>query len=224
MKKVIEIHSDGACSNNQGEISPGGWAAILVAKDEAGKIVTRKEVTGGHPNTSNQKMELMAAIGGLKALTSPGTEVTLFTDSKYVVDGMTEWIHNLNKKGWKGSNKKPVKNRDLWEELDAVASQHSVTWNWVKGHNGDPLNEEADDLAVVACEDYKGTGLVKAAEVLRTSDNGLAITDIMNIRDEELLDMLINLCKDGDFSKGTFADDTVLLQQLRYEAKSRMEK
>ena len=157
---MVEIHTDGACSGNnvvpgKDKVAPGGWAAILIAKDEEGALRKKISVWGGSPNTSNQTKVLPAAIEGLKALEKPSVTLTLFTDSKYVSDGMTTWIENWKKKGWKGSNKKPIKNKELWQELDAVASEHNITWQWVKGHNGDPLNEEVDTLAVEACEEYK---------------------------------------------------------------------
>jgi len=136
MSHVI-IHTDGACKGNPG---PGGWGAILQA---AGKC---KEMSGGEPVTTNNRMELMAAIMALEALTRP-CRVDLHTDSKYVMDGITSWIHGWKARGWKTADKKPVKNDDLWKRLDAARARHEVKWHWVKGHAGHELNERADQLA-----------------------------------------------------------------------------
>ncbi len=136
MSPVI-VHTDGACKGNPG---PGGWGAILQA---GGKT---KELCGGEPVTTNNRMELMAAIMALEALTRP-CQVELHTDSKYVMTGITEWIHGWKARGWKTADKKPVKNDDLWKRLDAARARHDVKWRWVKGHAGHALNERADQLA-----------------------------------------------------------------------------
>ncbi|MDZ4363337.1 ribonuclease HI [Brevundimonas sp.] len=136
MSHVI-IHTDGACKGNPG---PGGWGAILQA---GGKT---KEMCGGEPLTTNNRMELMAAIQALEALTRP-CRIDLHTDSKYVMDGITSWIHGWKARGWKTADKKPVKNDDLWKRLDTARSRHDVKWHWVKGHAGHELNERADQLA-----------------------------------------------------------------------------
>jgi ribonuclease HI len=137
MTPKVVIYTDGACSGNPG---PGGWGAILIAGGH------RKELWGGDPATTNNRMELMAAIQALEALTKP-CEVELHTDSKYVQDGISQWIHGWKKRGWKTADKKPVKNEDLWRRLDEARLRHKVQWKWVKGHAGDELNEHADALA-----------------------------------------------------------------------------
>lgn len=136
------IHTDGACIGNPG---PGGWAAILQLMDGA-KQKLRKEVVGSDPDTTNNKMELTAAIEALKVIQSD-RPIVIRSDSQYVIKGMTEWLPNWKAKGWKNAQKKPVENRELWEALDALASSRSIKWEWVRGHNGDPLNEEVDRLA-----------------------------------------------------------------------------
>ena len=136
MSHVI-IHTDGACKGNPG---PGGWGAILQA---SGKT---KELCGGEPLTTNNRMELTAAIMALEALTRP-CKIDLHTDSKYVMDGITSWIHGWKARGWKTADKKPVKNDDLWKRLDVARTRHEVKWHWVKGHAGHELNERADGLA-----------------------------------------------------------------------------
>jgi len=133
----VTIHTDGACKGNPG---PGGWGAILQA---AGKS---KELSGGESLTTNNRMELTAAIMALEALTRP-CRVDLHTDSKYVMDGITGWIHGWKARGWKTADRKPVKNADLWQRLDAARARHEVRWHWVKGHAGHELNERADQLA-----------------------------------------------------------------------------
>ena len=137
MTTTIEIYTDGACRGNPG---PGGWGALLIAGRH------RKTLHGGEPETTNNRMELTAAIEALNALKRPST-VALHTDSKYVMHGITEWMHNWKKRGWKTANRKPVKNQDLWMALDEAIARHDITWKWVKGHDGDPGNEEADRLA-----------------------------------------------------------------------------
>jgi len=133
----VEIATDGACKGNPGK---GGWGVVLRMGD------TEKELSGGEAHTTNNRMEMMAAIQGLKALTRP-CRVTLSTDSRYVMDGLTKWIHGWMKNGWKTADRKPVKNADLWQELLAAAKPHQVKWVWVKGHAGHPDNERADKLA-----------------------------------------------------------------------------
>ena len=137
MSHVI-IHTDGACKGNPG---PGGWGAIL--QSGGGH---EKELWGGEPLTTNNRMELMAAIMALEALTRP-CRVDLHTDSKYVMQGIEQWIHGWKARGWKTADKKPVKNEDLWKRLDAARARHDVKWHWVKGHAGHELNERADGLA-----------------------------------------------------------------------------
>ncbi|HEY5974708.1 MAG TPA: ribonuclease HI [Geobacteraceae bacterium] len=137
MSMKVEIFCDGACSGNPG---PGGWGTIL---RYGGK---EKELSGGAPDTTNNRMELTAAIEGLAALTRP-CQVVLTTDSQYLVKGMTEWLPGWQKKGWLNSKKEPVLNRDLWERLAALAGQHRVDWRWVRGHNGHAENERCDELA-----------------------------------------------------------------------------
>jgi ribonuclease HI len=136
MTEVV-IHTDGACSGNPG---PGGWGAIL----SHGDVI--KELHGGEPATTNNRMELMAAIAGLEALTRPA-EVTIWTDSTYVKNGITTWVKNWQRNNWKTADKKPVKNEDLWRRLVELDNQYKPTWKWVKGHAGDPGNERADELA-----------------------------------------------------------------------------
>ncbi|TAJ51699.1 MAG: ribonuclease HI [Nevskiaceae bacterium] len=136
-RKAVLIHTDGACRGNPG---PGGWGARL---EFNGKV---KELCGGEDDTTNNRMELMAAIQALEALKEP-CRVTLYTDSNYVRSGITEWLRGWKAKGWRTADKKPVKNQDLWQRLDAAAAVHEVDWRWVKGHAGDPGNEAADRLA-----------------------------------------------------------------------------
>ena len=137
MTPQVVIYTDGACSGNPG---PGGWGAILTLGQNV------KEICGGEPDTTNDRMELMAAIRALDALTKP-CSVELHTDSTYVMKGISEWIHNWKRRGWRTADNKPVKNDDLWRELDEARGRHQVTWKWVKGHAGHPLNERADELA-----------------------------------------------------------------------------
>jgi ribonuclease HI len=136
-EEFLEIYTDGACRGNPG---PGGWGAILRYKGK------EKELWGGEAATTNNRMELMAVIGALAALKRP-SKVHLYTDSLYVMKGIQTWIHSWKRKGWKTADKKPVKNEDLWRELDAQAARHEVEWHWVKGHAGHPENERADALA-----------------------------------------------------------------------------
>lgn len=146
----LYAYTDGACSGNPG---PGGWGALLIARD--GEIVVKERpLKGGAPDTTNNRMELMAAISALEALERP-SRLTLVTDSNYVKDGLTKWIFGWKKNGWKTAAKKPVKNEDLWKRLDEANARHSVTWEWVKGHAGHPENERADELARDGMEPFK---------------------------------------------------------------------
>ncbi|MBO9395695.1 ribonuclease HI [Shimia sp. R9_2] len=135
-------YTDGACSGNPG---PGGWGVLLQAKD-GDAVIKSRDLSGGAPETTNNKMELMAAIMALETLERPST-ITVVTDSTYVKNGVTGWIFGWKKNGWKTSAKKPVKNVELWQRLDTAQARHSVTWEWVKGHAGHPENERADELA-----------------------------------------------------------------------------
>ena len=135
-------YTDGACSGNPG---PGGWGAILRAM-EGDHIIKERELNGGEKDTTNNRMELMAAISALEAL-SRRTQITIITDSVYVKDGMTKWIMGWKKNGWKTAAKKPVKNEELWKRLDEAVSRHHVEWEWIKGHAGHEGNERADELA-----------------------------------------------------------------------------
>jgi ribonuclease HI len=136
----VEIFTDGACSGNPG---PGGWGTILRAK------TSEKELSGGEKMTTNNRMEMMAVIAGLEALKRP-CHVTITTDSQYVMKGMTEWLKGWKAKNWKTAARQPVKNADLWQRMDAAAQPHKLEWQWVRGHDGHPENERADQLAVVA--------------------------------------------------------------------------
>jgi ribonuclease HI len=136
-ESVVEIHTDGACRGNPG---PGGWGVLLRSNG------AEKELYGGEADTTNNRMELMAAIRALEALKRP-SRVKLYTDSIYVMKGITTWIHTWKRKGWRTADKKPVKNEDLWRELDELRAKHHVEWHWVKGHAGHPENERADELA-----------------------------------------------------------------------------
>ena len=140
MGDIIEIYTDGACSGNPGK---GGWGAIMLYREH------KKEISGFAPNTTNNQMELMAVIESLKAIKKPA-EITIHTDSKYVQDGITKWILNWKKNGWKTAKKQPVKNDQLWQELDLLAAKHKIVWKWVKGHSGNKYNDIADQLAVDA--------------------------------------------------------------------------
>jgi len=137
LTKTVEIYTDGACRGNPG---PGGWGVLLIAG------ARRKTMHGGELETTNNRMELTAAIEALNALRGP-RQVILHTDSKYVMDGVREWMPNWKKRGWKTSARKPVKNQDLWQALDEATDAHEITWKWVRGHDGNAGNEEADELA-----------------------------------------------------------------------------
>lgn len=143
--KQVEIFTDGACKGNPG---PGGWGAILrMGRHE-------KELSGGEPETTNSRMELTAAIEGLNALTEP-CAVDLYSDSKYVLDGITKWVHGWKKRGWVNASKKPVRNADLWHDLIEAAARHQIEWHWVKGHDGHPENERADALASAEADNMR---------------------------------------------------------------------
>ena len=142
--KSVELFTDGACKGNPG---PGGWGVLLRYKDQ------EKPLFGGLAQTTNNQMELMAVIEGLKALNQP-CKVKITTDSSYVKNGMESWLAGWKKNNWKGSNKKPVKNKELWQQLDAEVQKHDVSWAWVKGHSGHRENEIADELANKGCEKF----------------------------------------------------------------------
>jgi ribonuclease HI len=148
MSQAVDLFTDGACSGNPG---PGGWGLVL----RYGEM--EKEMWGGEKQTTNNRMELMAVIRGLEALKRP-VSVTVHTDSRYVADGITKWIHSWKRNGWKTAAKKPVKNAELWQRLDAALGDHTVSWQWVKGHAGHPENERADALA------RRGTDEAKAGQ------------------------------------------------------------
>jgi ribonuclease HI len=142
---IVEIYTDGACSGNPG---PGGWGALLSYGHH------KKEILGGEEETTNNRMELTAAIEALNTLKKPCT-IHLYTDSVYVKDGITKWIDGWKQRGWKTAAKKPVKNVELWQALDQATKQHDIVWKWVKGHAGNPGNEKADELANLGMADYK---------------------------------------------------------------------
>ncbi|WP_332685991.1 ribonuclease HI [Bosea sp. (in: a-proteobacteria)] len=145
MSEPVEIWTDGACSGNPG---PGGWGAILAYKGK------ERELSGGEALTTNNRMELMGAISALETLTRPCT-VALHTDSQYLRQGITSWIHGWKKNGWKTADRKPVKNEELWKRLDLALKQHRIDWKWVKGHAGDEMNERADALARAGMAPFK---------------------------------------------------------------------
>ena len=134
---TVEIYTDGACRGNPG---PGGWAALLRTKDK------EREISGGEAPTTNNRMELVAAIRALEALKRP-CRIDLYTDSNYVRDGITKWIHGWRRNGWRTADRKPVKNAELWQELCSAAERHRIEWHWVKGHSGHPDNDRVDALA-----------------------------------------------------------------------------
>ncbi|MGH1453768.1 MAG: ribonuclease HI [Paracoccaceae bacterium] len=143
-------YTDGACSGNPG---PGGWGVLLQAKDGE-TVVKERSISGGEPDTTNNRMELLAAINALEKLVK-ASRITVITDSAYVKNGVTSWIHGWKRNGWKTSAKKPVKNVELWQRLDEAQRRHDVTWEWVKGHAGHPENERADELAREGMAPYK---------------------------------------------------------------------
>lgn len=143
-------YTDGACSGNPG---PGGWGVLMLARD--GETVLRsRELNGGEADTTNNRMELFAAISALEALTR-ASAITVVTDSAYVKNGVSQWIHGWKRNGWRTADKKPVKNVDLWQRLDEAQARHRVTWEWIKGHAGHPENERADELARAGMAPYK---------------------------------------------------------------------
>ena len=148
MTPKVVIYTDGACSGNPG---PGGWGAVLMSGDK------ERDIWGGERQTTNNRMELMAAIQALETLTKP-CKVELHTDSQYVRNGITEWLPGWKARGWKTAAKAPVKNEDLWKRLDQARLRHEVDWRWVKGHNGHPLNDRADALARRGTEEARATG------------------------------------------------------------------
>jgi ribonuclease HI len=143
IRKQVEIYTDGACSGNPG---PGGWGVILRYKG------VEKELSGHASHTTNNRMELTAVVQALQALREP-CQVAVHTDSRYIRDGITRWIHQWKRNGWKTSNREPVKNKDLWEALDEASQRHIIEWRWVKGHAGHPENERCDQLAREAIQD-----------------------------------------------------------------------
>jgi ribonuclease HI len=145
-------YTDGACSGNPG---PGGWGVLMIAR-ENGVVVKERTLQGGEPMTTNNRMELLAAISALEALTRP-TELTIVTDSAYVKNGITEWIAGWKRKGWRTSGGSPVKNVELWQRLEAAAATHTVTWRWIKGHAGHAENERADELARAGMAPFKAS-------------------------------------------------------------------
>ena len=153
-------YTDGGCSGNPG---PGGWGVVMQAI-EGGEVVKERELSGGEAQTTNNRMELMAAIQALEALKAE-SEITIVTDSTYLRDGITKWIHGWKRNGWKTAAKKDVKNADLWQRLDAVQARHRVSWDWVKGHAGHEQNERADKLA---------TAEIKARKPAKQKDSGSA--------------------------------------------------
>lgn len=144
-------YTDGACSGNPG---PGGWGVLMIARD-GGAVVKERELQGGEKLTTNNRMELMAAISALEALSKP-VEITIVTDSAYVKNGVTEWIHGWKRNGWRTAGKDPVKNVELWQRLDAAQARHKVIWRWIKGHAGHTENERADALARAGMAPFKG--------------------------------------------------------------------
>ncbi|MSU88156.1 ribonuclease HI [Rhodobacteraceae bacterium 2CG4] len=149
----IVAYTDGACSGNPG---PGGWGVVLQARDGE-RVIKQRELSGGEALSTNNRMELTAAIEALRALGKP-TAVRIVTDSTYVRDGITKWVHGWKRNGWKTAARKPVKNAELWRELDEAARAHDVTWDWIKGHAGHPENERADELARGGMAPFKRAG------------------------------------------------------------------
>ncbi len=145
MKDEVSLFTDGACSGNPG---PGGWGALLRYREH------EKELSGGEPATTNNRMEMLAVINGLEALKQP-SRVRICTDSQYVMKGITEWLAAWKRRGWKTADRQPVKNVDLWQRLETALAPHHVEWQWVRGHNGHPENERVDKLARLACQQAK---------------------------------------------------------------------
>jgi ribonuclease HI len=150
MMPDLFAYTDGACSGNPG---PGGWGVLMIARDR-GAVVKERELKGGEKLTTNNRMELMAAISALEALSKP-VEITIVTDSAYVKNGVTEWIHGWKRNGWRTAGKDPVKNVELWQRLDAAQARHKVIWRWIKGHAGHAENERADALARAGMVPFK---------------------------------------------------------------------
>ena len=148
---AVDMWTDGACRGNPG---PGGWGVLIRLASETGTRAREKELSGGEPLTTNNRMELLAAIRGLEALTKP-CRVRLYTDSNYVRDGITRWIHKWRQNGWRTSDRKPVKNAELWQELVAASEPHRVEWHWVKGHSGHPENDRVDALACAEADEQR---------------------------------------------------------------------
>lgn len=146
----IQIYTDGACKGNPG---PGGWGVLMIAR-EGGQVVKERTLNGGEAHTTNNRMELLAAISALEALTRQ-SELTIVTDSAYVKNGVTEWIHGWKRNGWRTAGKDPVKNVDLWQRLDLAQAKHKVVWRWIKGHAGHVENERADELARAGMAPFK---------------------------------------------------------------------
>ncbi len=155
---ALFAYTDGACSGNPG---PGGWGALLIAR-EGDQVVREKELMGGEPMTTNNRMELLAAINALEALDRPSV-LTIVTDSAYVKGGITEWLTNWKRRGWRTSTNEPVKNEDLWRRLEEAASRHKVTWRWIKGHAGHEENERADALARAGMSPFKSAAKLRKA-------------------------------------------------------------
>ena len=174
--QTVVIHSDGACHGNPG---PGGWAAVLSSG------IHRRELSGGVPATTNNRMELQAAIEALSALKRP-CAVEFHTDSNYLRDGITKWLRGWKRNGWKTQLKLPVKNEDLWRQLDAAAARHQVKWHWVKGHAGHAGNERCDQLATAAILDLKkrftGEQLQASLRAFNAGVNAAAVTDPLPLR------------------------------------------
>jgi ribonuclease HI len=146
----LYAYTDGACSGNPG---PGGWGVLMIARN-GDVVVKERTLQGGEPQTTNNRMELFAAIAALEALTKP-VEITIVTDSAYVKNGVTEWIHSWKRNGWRKAGRDPVKNAELWQRLDAAQQSHKVHWEWIKGHAGHAENERADELARAGMAPFK---------------------------------------------------------------------
>ncbi|MEI6096975.1 MAG: ribonuclease HI [Alphaproteobacteria bacterium] len=146
----LYAYTDGACSGNPG---PGGWGVLMIARN-GDVVVKERTLQGGEPQTTNNRMELLAAIAALEALTKP-VEITIVTDSAYVKNGVTEWIHSWKRNGWRKAGRDPVKNAELWQRLDAAQQSHKVHWEWIKGHAGHAENERADELARAGMAPFK---------------------------------------------------------------------
>ena len=149
----LVAYTDGACSGNPG---PGGWGVLMRAL-RGGEVIREREISGGAAETTNNQMELMAAITALETLDKPST-ITIVTDSQYVRNGVTQWIHGWKRNGWRTASRKPVKNAELWQRLDTAQARHQVIWEWVKGHAGHPENERADELARAGMAPFKPEG------------------------------------------------------------------